>query len=524
MVLSVEEHAKSYKESMNEFESRLSQPLLKRISELLPADIPIYLVGGAIRDALLDRPSYDLDFVTGGEALRIARGIANQLNAAYFPLDPKRKVARIILPPAEQVRWTGNRPARIDFSVFQGKDLEEDLRGRDFTFNAMAVEVRDLGSLIDPLGGASDLLGRRLRACSATSFVNDPVRILRAARFAVDLNMKVSAETTGWLREAVGKLDSVSAERIRDELFRILVLRHPSTALRLLDQVGALDQILPEVCALKGVSQSAPHILDAWDHTLDTLSRLESVLEVLKPEFDPDKAGNLSLGLVVLQLGQFRGKLAEHLASALNVERPHRGLLFLAALYHDVGKRETRSEQDGGKVRFLGHDQAGARQAKKRALALKLSKTECDRLACIVSQHMRPSLLSHTEELPSRKAVYHFFRDSGAAGVDICILSLADMLATYGATLPQDRWARHLEVVRTLLDAWWEGRQERVLPAMVINGDELMEALALPPGPTVGYLLEAIREAQISHEVTNRQEAISLAKSLMVGEEIKKTG
>ena len=137
---------------------------------------------------------------------------------------------------------------------------------------------------------------------------------------------------------------------------------------------------------------------------------------------------------------------------------------------------------------------------------------------------MRPSFLSHPEEVPGNKAIYRFFRDSGAAGVDICLLSLADVLATYGPTLPQERWNRHLEVVRMLLWAWWEDKAAQVLPPALINGDDLQEELDLSPGPMVGFLLEAVREAQVSGEVHDRAGALSLAKVLLAKDINKKTG
>jgi putative nucleotidyltransferase with HDIG domain len=264
--------------------------------------------------------------------------------------------------------------------------------------------------------------------------------------------------------------------------------------------------------------------MDVWNHTLDVLSKLETLLEVLDTGPDPDKTDNLIMGLVVMKLGRYRQQIAKHLNNALNPERPHRGLLFLAGLYHDVGKQASQSVDKDGKTRFIGHDQIGEQQVYKRGQALRLSNLEIDRLVTIVGHHMRPSLLSHSEEFPTRKAIYHFFRDAGAAGVDICILSLADVLATYGPTLPQDRWARHLDVVQAMLGAWWDEREELVFPAAVIDGKELMEAVELDPGPMVGYLLEAIREGQINHEVSNKDEAISLAKQILQENINKKTG
>jgi putative nucleotidyltransferase with HDIG domain len=509
---------------MTELQTRLRQPLLKRILSLLPREVPIYLVGGAIRDALLNHQSYDLDFSTADDAMKIARQLADDLGAAYFPLDPVRKVARLVLKPDKRVKYGGTGPIRVDFSTYQGADLTADLVGRDFTINAMAVEVHQLQTLVDPTGGVADLITKRLRACSPDSFLDDPVRVLRAVRFSVDLGFNITPETLQQMREATPLLPTISPERLRDELFRILNISHPGTSLRILDLIGAIEYVLPEVCTLKEVQQSQPHVMDAWDHTLDILNRLESLLDILGTGSSLAKAENLTNGLVVMQLGRYRQRLAEHLSNALNPDRPHRGLIFLAGLYHDVGKKTTQTVDADGKISFIGHGQVGGEIVAKRGQALKLSKIEIDRLVTIVSHHMRPSLLSHHEGTPSRTAVYHFFRDTGAAGVDICILSMADILATYGPTLPQDRWIRHLEVVQALLGAWWEESEDRLFPIGLVNGEELMDALDLAPGPQLGFLLESIREAQITHEIQDKEEAISLARKLFQENINKKTG
>jgi poly(A) polymerase len=509
---------------MKEFQTRLNQPLLKRIIALLPKDVPIYLVGGAVRDAFLNRQSYDLDFVTGGNSMRMARKLGDELGAAYYPLDTERKVARLVLKPGEEISRIGAGPIRVDFSAYQGADLAADLLGRDFTINAMAVEVHQLQSLVDPLGGEADLAMKRLRACSPGTFLDDPVRILRATRLSVDLKLHILPETLDKIREASPYLHEVSAERLRDELFRILTLLHPSAALRILDNLNALDALLPEVGRLKDVLQSKPHVLDAWNHTLYVLSRLEDLLDVLGSEYNPQKADNLTMGLVVLKLRRYHQQIVEHFFNALNPDRPHRGLLFLAALYHDVGKAVTQSADAEGKISFIGHDQIGSQIVTQRGQALRLSNLEIERLATIVSHHMRPSLLSHADVKPSARSIYRFFRDTGAAGVDICILSLADMLATYGPTLPPERWDKHLDVVQAMLGAWWDEKEELVFPPAVIDGNELMEAVNIESGPMVGYLLETIREAQVSHEVSDKDEAISLAKKILLENINKKTG
>jgi tRNA nucleotidyltransferase/poly(A) polymerase len=368
--------------------------------------------------------------------------------------------------------------------------------------------------LIDPLGGASDLVKKRLIACSTHSFLDDPVRILRAIRFSVELELSIQPETLKLIRQSVNLLPVVSPERLRDDLFRILAQSNPGSSIRLLDTLNALEHILPEIMALKNIHQSAPHSMDVWEHTLDSLKRLEDLLDVLSPEFNSDKAGNLMLGLVSLRLGRYRRQLRDHLNNSLNPERPHRAILFMAALYHDAGKVSTQKAGEDGKIRFLEHEQVGSKLAAERGRALKLSNLENERLATIVKHHMRPSLLSHENNIPSRKAIYRFFRDTGEAGVDICMLSMADLLATYGPTIPQERWASHLDTIRELLNAWWEERNERVQINPLVDGDDLKNELGLTPGPLVGYLLEAIREAQAAGEIQSRQEAIRLAKNL----------
>lgn len=500
---------------MDDLHTRLNHPLLKRITTLLPRDVPIYLVGGAVRDVFLNRQSIDFDFITGGDSLGMARKLADKLGAAYFPLDSVRKVARVILKGNEDLVYAGTGPIRVDFSAFQGENLEADLQGRDFTVNAMAIEVHRLQSIVDPLNGKTDLLDRRLRACSLSSFQDDPVRILRAVRLSVELGMSIDPETLHLIREATTLLPQVSPERLRDELFKMLSISHPALSIRVLDNLNALDFLLPEVGRLKDLQQSKPHVMDVWNHTLEVLTRLEIVLDVLGPNYNLDRADNLVIGLAVMKLGKYHQQIEAHLRNALNVERPHRGIMFLAGLYHDIGKPASKSVDSEGKIRFIGHDQIGGQQIYKRGRALRLSNLEIDRLVAIVGHHMRPSLLSHPEEFPTRKAIYHFFRNTGAAGVDICILSLADMLATYGPTLPEDRWVRHLDVVQAMLGAWWDEREEFIFPAAVIDGKELMEAAELNPGPIVGYLLEAIREAQINHEVSSKDEAIILAKKIL---------
>ncbi len=480
--------------------------LLDQVRQIAAPDQPVYLVGGALRDLLLGRPIHDLDFVLPQDALGVSRRVAGVLRAAFYPLDHSRDMGRCILSQEDGSRLI------LDFASLRGHNLDQDLRGRDFTINAMAVDLRVPGVWIDPLGGAQDLHDKRLRACSERSFLDDPVRILRGIRLAVSLGMHIEPHTRRWLRQATPSLLVVSPERVRDELFRILEGPQPATALRTLDILEVIRVILPELAALKGVVQSPPHVSDVWSHTINVVQRLEQLLDVLTINPAVKSGANWTLGMVSLRLGRYRQQLFEHFIQALNPDRNWRSLLFLAALYHDSGKPLTGQVDEKGRIRFFEHEKVSARLAGEAGARFRLSNDEINYLKVLTRGHLRPILLSQSNELPSRRAIYRFFRDYGQAGVDICLLSLADILATYGPTLPQDAWIFQLDVVRALLTAWWEHPEVNVAPTPLLNGRDLVQLFNLTPGPQIGFLLEAVREAQATGQIHSRDEAITLVR------------
>ncbi len=480
--------------------------LIERITIALPSETPAYLVGGAVRDMLRGHTTHDLDFVLSRDAIQTARRIAYNLNAAFYPLDPERDAGRLILtePPFERFV--------VDFSSWRGADLESDLCDRDFTINAIALDCRKPDRLIDPLHGAADLLSGVLRPCSSNSLTNDPLRVLRAVRFSVNLALRMLPETAQQIQLARSAIKTVSPERLRDELFRILAGRSPATAIRLLDRFGVIAALLPELDEMKGVCQPPPHIHDVWNHSLVAVQNLDAIINVLSPQYDPERTANWTFGLLSLRLGRYRANLEQHLSERLNPERSLRALILLAALFHDAGKPLKRSEGSDGDIHFYGHDQLGESMIRNRAEALRLSRLEIDRLAKIIRHHMRPHQLSQTKSPLSSRSIYRFFRDTGEAGVDICLFSLADCLARHGAGLPQDEWIRQLDTARILLEAWWERREQKISPPALLNGEDLMKSLQLTPGPMIGKLLRELSEAQAADEVHTRAEALAFTR------------
>ncbi|MBS1250059.1 MAG: CCA-adding enzyme [Chloroflexi bacterium] len=459
-------------------------PLFERVREILEHAPSVYLVGGAIRDTLLSIPVHDLDFVLSAETFPLARKVANRLEGAFFPLDEERETARVIVTNSQ-----GNRQV-LDFAGFRGQTLEDDLRARDFTINAMAVSLRDPQALLDPLSGAADLNSKLLRSCSEHTFQDDPLRILRAVRLAAQFSLHIDPQTRQQIPSAIPHLASVSPERQRDELFRILDGPKQATALKALDLLGAFTILFP-------------HHGQFAKRTQRTLQHLEILFELLGEEHDPGAAASWAAGLAVLRLGRYREDLSRHLSVALVPERFLKPLLFLAATYTNL------PAQNGGDTGDLS---AGATLLVQRAESLRLSNAEIRHLRAAFRALERFRRLATIPHPPDRRAVYGYFRGVGEAGLSAVFLSLADFLAQHGSAPPKEAWTRYVDLARTLLEAWWEHHAERVSPPPLLNGTDLMESFHLSPGPIIGQLLETIREAQAAGEVSTRAEALALAQ------------
>jgi putative nucleotidyltransferase with HDIG domain len=484
-----------------------SSPLLDKVRELLPEQ-EMYLVGGAVRDMLLNRLSRDLDFAVPSNGVSLARRVARALEADFMVLDSERDTGRVIFSDADGTRTF------LDFATYRGNGLEGDLHDRDFTINAIAFDLQSQ-TLVDPLNGSSDLRAKLLRACSPTSLRDDPVRILRAVRQAAAFDFKIHIDTRKAMKAAANLLPNVSSERLRDELFKMLDGSKPDTSIRALEMLGVLPYLLPELTALKGLKQSEPHIYDVWEHTLSVLGYLENILSALAPGYNADHTNDLFTGLLTLRIGRFREQFAAHFADSLNADRSVRAVLFFAALYHDVEKPATRTMDYRGQIHFYEHDVKGAQTASKRAEALNLSNNEVERIQTVIKHHMCfhffTSRLEGDHQEPSRKAIYRFFRDAGEAGVDLVLLGLADLRGTRGPMLTQQTWTAALDVARILLENYWEKREVIVEPPRLLDGNDLMKELDLQPGRLIGQLLEAIREGQATGKIETREQAIQFA-------------
>jgi tRNA nucleotidyltransferase/poly(A) polymerase len=469
-----------------------------------------YLVGGAVRDALLGRTSSDIDILLRGDGVQAAKAVAGALGAAFYPLDAQRGIGRVILIHGTSA--SGSRPGTrytLDFAALRAPTIREDLAARDFTVNAIAVPLEGEGAMIDPLGGEGDARAGILRACSPHAVADDPVRAVRAIRLATQLGFRVEKGTKEQIRSGAELLRKVSAERVRDEFFRILAGRKVGASIHSLHALGVLRVILPETAGLAETPSHAPDQYSIWDHTLRSLEHLEALADLLAGGAEAPRAPDLNMGLARDRLRRFQPGLEEQLSRPLSDERSARGLLFLAALLHDSAKPETETIDAAGQIHFLGHEQLGAEWAFRRASALRFSNEEAQYVSQVVRNHMRPLLLQSGGPV-TRRAVFRFFRATGPSGVAVCLFFLADTLATYGPELPAETWQSAVETAHALFEGYFERPLEMIRPTPLLTGDDLIRRFGLAPGPQIGELLDALREAQAAGEVPSLEEAVAL--------------
>jgi hypothetical protein len=466
---------------------QLVQPEILTLLRRHAGNREIWLVGGALRDHFLGRSRPDLDFVVDREAAKLARLLSDDLQAGFYSLDDERDAARVILP---------DQAGTLDFVRRAGASIETDLRERDFTINALALPLVGDERLIDPLGGLQDLKDRRLRPCAAEALSRDPVRALRAVRLAAELGLHMDPETVEQVRAAGDHLAGVSAERVRDEFMRMLEPSIARTAVRLMDHLGLLIRICPELDQLPGSEHSAR------ERSLSTLDRLGELVHLLGLRTDRKQDGNLALAEVALQLGRYRAGLGAHLEGRLRGGRRVAQLLSLAALFLPS---ESSSEPSAAAC------SGAAELALHRGLELRLSRPEAARLQTIVLNYRRLVDFS-TSGSPSDGEVYRFFRASGEAGIELVLLYLAASLAQLGSAPDPVEWRSRIGIARTLFQAWFERGDLVVRPRKLITGDELATALGLRAGKIIGDLLEAIREGQADGRVHDRDSALQLAR------------
>ena len=464
-----------------------------------------YLVGGAIRDALLGRPVAGL-VVASATPEATAAALAAARGSEVIPIGGRYDLRRVPLDGG----W-------IDVTPLAG-DLSSDLERRDFTINALALPLSALpdrlesmlrGAVIDEHGGLADLDARLIRQVSVSAIIDDPLRVLRAIRLAATLGFTIELSTEAAIHGSAHTLTSVAAERVGQELSLLLDSERSATGIRLMERMSLLEVCFPELIDGRGVTQRPHHMWDVLEHQLVALEWIDVLLAAGPPEDEP--------AATIWRLTWDKdwpetpwGPARDHLDAYAPVLR-------LATLLHDIGKPSTRTVEADGRTRFFDHGPRGAEIAAERLRAWRFPTRTIERVGLLLEQHLRPGQVAAPGELPSPRALHRFHRRLGDATPDVCLLFLADSLATARPEELVPRWPAYVAHVQRIV-CWQEPPSARAR-ARIVDGHAVIEATGLPSGPAIGAILEAIAEAAAAGEITDRAGALTLARRLARADE-----
>ena len=440
----------------------------------------IYVVGGSVRDLLLGRSALDTDIAVTADPQGFARRLADRLSGSYVEIGKSNlTIHRVVV---------GDRI--FDVSALHSAGIEEDLRRRDFTVNALAVDAAT-GEIIDCTGGRKDLQAGIIRMVSPAVFRSDPVRLLRAYRLAAVLDFDIDPATESVIADNVGRIGQSAGERIWAELQQILADPASLAHLEQMQASGLLTAILPELGPLHGCYQGGHHRWDVWTHSLQAYRHLEAMLTDTDSWLPAD-----------IDAGLWR---------ADDLRAP---LLKLAILLHDVGKPSARQVDDSGAVHFYVHGKKSAEIAAGIAARLKLSNRDAGYLDFIIRSHIRPLhlFIASSKGRLTVRAKTRFFIHCGRFTPDLLLHAVADIEGK-GTGQPRDR--RFVEFARQLLGEYIGDYLPRTAHRPLLGGRDLMDTFGLQPSPLLGRLLREIEQARLANEIRTRDEALALAKALV---------
>lgn len=464
----------------------MAAPRVDRVRAVL-GGTPAWLVGGAVRDIALGREGMDLDIAVAGPPANPARALARELDGVAFELSEEF--------PAWRVRGRDDL-WQIDLAELRAGTIAEDLALRDFTVGAVAVDLEG-GEALDPLGGLADLDRGLIRACGPTSFTDDPLRLMRAARLVAQFGWEIEQGTLDLGRASADRAAEPAGERILAELLLLTGARDPLDGLTAMDRLGLFESVLPEIGRLHGVVQGPNHHRDVFGHTMEVVEgilRIESDLE----RFTGDRAPEVS----------------EYLSRPLADGANRAAALRLGALLHDCAKPQTRSEE-GGFISFRGHDKVGADQITARFRQLKASRRLISYLADLARHHLVLGFMVTSTPL-DRRQVFAYLDRTEPVAVDVTLLTVADRLAARGKAeiAGPGMVTAHLdlaaEMVGHALDWDLNGPPGQFLP-----GNELAAAVGIEPGPELGKLMKELAAARYAGEIDSASEAVEHARRFL---------
>ncbi len=453
-----------------------------------------YLVGGSVRDFIMGKPFIDRDIAVRG-AEKYSRELADKLDATFIELDSENKIYRLVLK--DKINY-------LDISELRGNSIEDDLKERDFTINAIAYDLKT-DKIIDIVNGKTDIENKIIRAIKYKNFDDDPLRLLRAFRFMAVTGFEIESKTLEYIKEKANLLLNPSKERIHDEILKLFGGKYASKTLLTMLDCGILEIIFPFVKEMKLVPSNSHHHLDLIYHVIETVNQTEKQYE------------GASL------------QVKEHLNTVDFGGYPRINHLKLAAFMHDIGKYSTWTVEDNGKTiwklsdgfpypdssnlrhRFIKHDFEGAKQAEIFLKSLKFSNKQINYISDMIRNHIYPSSVISSPNL-DKKVMMRYVRKMENNAIDNIILAKADRLSAQGVAVTQKMTEDNINGLNKLLNFYLDVKDTLKPLPVLLNGNEIMEILKLKPSPKLGNVISALHEAQLNGEVNTKEEALSFIK------------
>lgn len=465
----------------------------KILSDIINScDNEIYLVGGCIRDFLMDKASYDRDLIVIDEnAKEFSLKIQKLFDAAFVPLDEENKIYRLVMP--DKINY-------LDITNPIENSLEKDLMRRDLAINAIAANIRT-GEIIDLCGGITDIKNQTLSLISEQNFEDDPLRLLRVYRFQAGLGFELTLETLSAVCKNAELITRPAIERINAEVIKLFGGKFAHKAILNMDKAKLLEAIFPVVKELKQVPPNSHHHLDLFHHCVETVRQIQIIYEnssdVVKEHLESVDFGGIS-------------RLAH---------------LKLAGFLHDIGKFSTWTiEEDTGRHRFIKHDDVGAKMSVPLLKKMNFSNKQIEYISSMIKNHIYPSQVMTAPEVDfstsnGEKVMMRYIRKMDKNVIDNIILAQADRLSARGVDITDEIVEKNISSLNKLLNFYLKIRDTLEPLPILLDGNEVMQILNIKPSRQLGEIMNKLHEAQLSGDITTKEEAVLFIKKAATGQE-----
>ena len=456
----------------------VNDEILNKIKENFTNEI--YLVGGSVRDYLMGIESHDRDIIVMDEdAKNFSLKLQKLFDATFVPLDEENKIYRLVM--SDKINY-------IDITNPVGGTIEKDLMRRDLTINAIAVNINS-GEVVDISGGVTDIKNKCIHCVNEQNFVDDPLRLLRVYRFQSLYNFSIAPETLSAICKYVELIKKPAFERINYEVLRLFSGRYAHVALENMNKTWLLEEIFPFVKELKQVPPNSHHHLDLLHHSIETVKQIQEIYDNAQDEVKEH--------LNRVDFGGF-SRLAH---------------LKFAGFIHDIGKFSTWTIEEGGRHRFIGHDDVGSKLAGTMLKKMHFSNKQVDYLTKMIKFHIYPSQLMSSPQI-TEKIMMRFVRKMDTNSIDNIILAMADRLSARGPEITDEVVEHNINLLTTLMKFYLDVRETLKPLPIFLTGNDVMEILNIKPSPKLGKIMNSLHEAQLNGDVQTREQAVEFVQNV----------